>query len=91
MLMNDKTGHSKGYAFVSVPKHVCNELRKPNEVKFYGSQIKIKEAKFTRGQTIAVSSPAKDQSVVVNKILEKQTLLQNLHLVPGKRNYCEAT
>ena len=71
--MNDKTGQSKVYAFVSAPKH--------------GSQIKIEEAKSTRGQTIAVSSPAKNQAVVVNKNLEKQNSLQNLSLVLGKRNY----
>ena len=41
MPMNDKTGQSKGYAFVSAPKHVCDELLKLNEVKFHGSQIKI--------------------------------------------------
>ena len=35
MPINDKTGQSKGYAFVSAPKHVCDELLKLNEVKFY--------------------------------------------------------
>ena len=90
MPLNDKTGQSKEYAFVSVPKHVCDELLKLNEVKFYGSQIKIEEVKSTRGQTIFVSSPAKDQPVVVNNNLEKQNSLQNLPLVSGKRNYCEA-
>ena len=89
--MNSKTGQSKGYAFVSAPKHVCDELLKLNEVKSYGSQIKIEEAKSTRGETIIVSSPAKNQSVVANKNLEKQNSPQNLPLVPGKRNYCEAT
>ena len=43
MPMNDKKGQSKGYAFVFAPKHVCVELLKLNEVKFYGSQIKIEE------------------------------------------------
>ena len=56
--MNDKTGQSKGYAFVFAPKHVCDELFKLNEVKFNGSSIKIKEAKSTREPTIVVSSPA---------------------------------
>ena len=37
MPMNDKSGQSKGYAFVSAPKHVCDKLLKLNEVKFYGS------------------------------------------------------
>ena len=62
-----RQGKSKGYAFVSAPRHVCDELLKLNEVKFFCSQIKIEEAKSTRGQTIFVSSPAKNQPVVVNK------------------------
>ena len=90
MPMNDKTGQSKGYAFVSVPIHVCDELLKLNEVKFHGYQIKIEEAKSTREQTIVVSLPAKNQPAVVNKNQEKQSSSQNLPLVPGKRNYCEA-
>ena len=69
---------SKGYAFVSVPKHVCDELLKLNKVKFYDSQIKIEEAKSTRRQTIVVSSTAKNQPVVVNNNLEERNSLQNL-------------
>ena len=76
---------------MSALKHVCNELLKLNEIKFYGSQNKIEEAKSTRGQTIVALSPAKNQQIVVNKNLEKQNLLEKLPLVPGKRNYCEAT
>ena len=90
MLVNDKTEQSKRYAFVSAPKHVCDELLKLNEVNFHGSQIKIEEAKSTREQTIVSSSPAKNQPVVVNENLLQQNSLQNLPLVPGKRNYCEA-
>ena len=63
---------------------------KLNEVKFHGSQIKIQEAKSTREQTIVISSPAKNQPVVVNENLLKQNSLQNLPLVPGKQNNCEA-
>ena len=48
MPMNDKTGQPKGYAFVSAPKHVCDELLKLNEVNFHGFQIKIEKAKSTR-------------------------------------------
>ena len=90
MPMNDKTGQSKGYAFVSAPKHVCDELLKLNEIKFHGSQIKIEEAKSTREQTTVVSSPAKNHLVVVNENLENHKSSQNLPLVPGKRKYCEA-
>ena len=56
MPMNDKTGQSNGYAFVSAPKHVCDELLKLSEVKSHGSQIKIEETKSTRKQTIVISS-----------------------------------
>ena len=52
-------------------KHVCDELLKLNEVKFHVSRIKIQEAKSTRGQTIVISSSAKNQPVVANKNLEK--------------------
>ena len=52
MQMNDNTGQSKGYTLVSAPEHVCNQLLKLNKVTFYGSQVKIEEAKFKRGQTI---------------------------------------
>ena len=45
---------------------------KLNEVKLHGSQIKIEEAKSTRGKTTVVLSPAKNQSAVGNKNLEKQ-------------------
>ena len=70
--MNDKTEQSKGYGCVSAPKDVWGELLKLNEVKFHGSQIKLEEAKSTRGQTIVVSSPAKNQPVVVNKNLARK-------------------
>ena len=90
MPMNNKTGQSKGYAFMSAPKHVCDELLKLNEENFHGSQIKIQEAKSKREQTIVISSPAKNQPIVVNENLPQQNSLQNLPLVPGKRNYCDA-
>ena len=72
MPMNDKTGQPKGYAFVSSPKHVRDELLKLNEVKSHGSRIKINEAKSTKKQTIVISSSAKNQPVNVNENLLKQ-------------------
>ena len=72
MPMNDKAGQSKGYAFKSAPKHVCDKLLKLNEVNFRGSQIKIEETKSTREQTIVSSSPAKNQPVVVNENLVQE-------------------
>ena len=37
MSIKDKPGQSEGYAFMSVLKHVCDELPKLNEAKFYDS------------------------------------------------------
>ena len=56
-------------------QNVCDELLKLNEINFHGSQIKIEEAKSTREQTIVISSPAKNQPVVVNENLLKQNSL----------------
>ena len=42
MPMNDKTGQSKGYAFVPAPKHVCDELLKLNEENFMALKSKLK-------------------------------------------------
>ena len=90
LAMNDETGQSEEYAFVSALKYVYDELVKLNDVNFHGFQIKMKESKFTREETIVISSPAKNQPIVVNENLLKQNSLQNLPLVPDKRNYCEA-
>ena len=59
---------------------LCDELLKLSEVNSHGSQIKIEEAKFTREQTIVISSPAINQPVVVNENLLNQNSLQNLYL-----------
>ena len=53
-------------------------------------KTKLKRQNPQEGKLVALS-PAKNQQIVVNKNLEKQNLLEKLPLVPGKRNYCEAT
>ena len=51
MSIKDKPGQSERYAFMSVLKHVCDELPKLNEAKFYDSQIQS-----SRGHAIAENS-----------------------------------
>ena len=80
---------SKGYTFVSAPKHVSKKLLKPNKVTLYGSQVKIEEAKFPRGQTTCCFITSL-KPFVVNKNIKDQYSLENLPLVPGKRKCCEA-
>ena len=41
------TGKSKGFAFVTVPEHITEELLKLTGIEFYGRQIVIEEAKST--------------------------------------------
>ena len=40
-----KTGKSKGYAFLNVPDHVYSEIVKLNGVKFKSKQLVLEEAK----------------------------------------------
>ena len=51
MSIKNKPGQSERYAFMSVLKHVCDELPKLNEAKFYDSQIQS-----SRGHAIAENS-----------------------------------
>ena len=79
---NDKTEQPDGHAFVSAPKRVWRVAQtKWSKGLWFSNQV----VKSTREQTIVVSSPVKNQPVPGNKNIEKQNLLQNLPLVPGKR------
>lgn len=42
---DDKSGKSKGFAFITVPEHVASELMNLNGIEFYGRQLVIEESK----------------------------------------------
>jgi len=42
---DEKTGKSKGFAFITVPEHVASELMNLNGIEFYGRQLVIEESK----------------------------------------------
>jgi TatD DNase family protein len=42
---DDKTGKSKGFAFITVPEHVASALMNLNGIEFYGRQLVIEESK----------------------------------------------
>lgn len=46
----DKTGKSKGFAFITVPEHVSTELMNLNGIEFYGRQLVIEESKTDRNK-----------------------------------------
>ena len=41
---NEKTAKSRGFAFLSCPDHVCNELTKLNGIEFLETCIVVQEA-----------------------------------------------
>ena len=48
--MNEKTGKSRGFAFISYPDHECNELIKLNGIDFLESCIIVEEVTSTRSR-----------------------------------------
>lgn len=42
---DEKSGKSKGFAFITVPEHVAHELMNLNGIEFYGRQLVIEESK----------------------------------------------
>ena len=42
--MDEQTGKSKGYPFVTVPTHINEELMKLNGLEFTGKSLVIEEA-----------------------------------------------
>ena len=71
--VNEKTGKSRGFAFISCPDHVCNELIKLNGINFLESCIIVEEATSTRSRVNqgATNSVTRRPQVVVNQFPEK--------------------
>ena len=54
--VNEKTGKSRGFAFISCPDHVCNELIKLNGINFLESCFFSFFFFFYQGQSHVLSS-----------------------------------
>ena len=67
--MNEKTGKSREFAFISCPDHVCNELIKLNGIDFLETCIIVKEATSTRSRVnqVVTNSVTRRPQVVVNQ------------------------
>ena len=86
MPMNDTTGQSKGYAFVSAPKHFVWRVTQTKWSKFSWLSNQNRRGEIHKRATIVISSPAINQPVVVNENLLNQNSLQNLYLrIPSRR------
>ena len=89
--VNEKTGKSRGFAFISCPDHVCNELIKLNGINFLESCIIVKEATSTRSRVNqgATNSVTRRPQVVVNQFPENQDVYSKPSVAPGNRSYAE--
>ena len=67
--MNEKTGKSRGFAVISCPDHVRNELIKLNGIDFLETCIIVKEATSTRSRVnqVVTNSVTRRPQVVVNQ------------------------
>ena len=67
--MNEKTGKSREFAFISCPDHVCNELIKLNGIDFLETCIIVKEATSTRSRVnqVVTNSVTRRPQVVLNQ------------------------
>ena len=72
MPMDKNTGKSKSFAFLTIPSHISDEVKKLNGIEFQNRKIKIQDAK-TRAVPV---SPNKNKhqrpQLVTNKNPEKQ-------------------
>ena len=72
MPMDKNTGKSKSFAFLTIPSHISDEVKKLNGIEFQNKKIKIQDAK-TRAVPV---SPNKNKhqrpQLVTNKNPEKQ-------------------
>ena len=86
--VNEKTGKSRGFAFISCPDHVCNELI---GINFLESCIIVEEATSTRSRVNqgATNSVTRRPQVVVNQFPENQDVYFKPSVAPGNRSYAK--
>ena len=91
MPANEKTGKSRGFAFISCPDHVCNTLIKLNGIDFLEICIIVEEARSTRSRVNqgATNSVTRRPQVVVSQFPENQDVYFKPSAVPGNRSYVE--
>ena len=89
--MNEKTGKSREFVFISCPDHVCNELIKLNGIDFLETCIIVKEATTTRCRVNqgATNSVTRRPQVAVNQFLESQDVYFQPSVVPGNWSYAK--
>ena len=77
--MDEQTGKSKGYAFVTVPAHISEELMKLNGLEFTGKNL-IAEAPKKLSERRIFASKTRPESVE-----QPESGPSNTELVPPKQ------
>ena len=78
--MDEQTGKSKGYPFVTVPTHINEELMKLNGLEFTGKSLVIEEAQKKTSERRKFASKTRPESVEQPKTGPSYT-----ELIPPKR------
>ena len=88
----NRNGQTRGFAFVTAPDHVRNELLKLNNIQFREKNLIIEAArsKMKTAKTIAKSNHSTRPQVVVNRFPEHQDVFNGSKLVPGELSYTSA-
>ena len=88
----NRNGQTRGFAFVTAPGHVRNELLKLNNIQFREKNLIIEAArsKMKTAKTIAKPSHSTRPQVVVNRFPEHQDVFNGSKLVPGELSYNNA-
>ena len=82
-----RTGQSKGFVFLNVPAHVCDEIIKLDGIEYKNQTIKIEKA---RAQYLSKPHEATIRpSPVVNNNPENQDVF--IRNIPSNKGYAQAT
>ena len=88
---NEKTGKSRGLAFISCPDHVCHKLIKLNGIDFLETCIIVQEARSTRSRANqgTTNSITRRAQVVINQFPENENVYLKPSVVPGNQSYAK--
>ena len=80
--MDEQTGQSQGYAFVTVPTHINEELMKLNGLEFTGKNLVIEEARKKPSEQRKFASKTRPEIVE-----QPKPGPINSELIPPKQHY----
>ena len=88
----NRNGQTRGFAFVTAPDHVRNQLLKLNNIRFREKNLVIEAARLEMktAKTIVKSNHSTRPQVVVNRFPENQDVFNRSKLVPWELSYTSA-